>query len=61
MIQENKCLAPIEQRIEEISQRLKLQTLYELYIRLNEKYNCRLIEKLYRIMDEVNQDRKDCD
>ena len=33
----------------------------ELYIRLNEKYNCRLIEKLYRIMDEVNQDRKDCD
>ena len=29
MIQENKCLAPIEQRIEEISQRLKLQTLYE--------------------------------
>ena len=23
--------------------------------------NCRLIEKLYRIMDEVNQDRKDCD
>ena len=28
---------------------------------LNEKYNCRLIEKLYRIMDEVNQDRKDCD
>lgn len=24
----------------------------ELYIRLNEKYNCRLIEKLYRIMDE---------
>jgi hypothetical protein len=33
----------------------------ELYIRLNEKYNCRLIEKLYRIIDEVNQDRKDCD
>ena len=29
MIQENKRLAPIEQRIEEISQRLKLQTLYE--------------------------------
>ena len=28
---------------------------------LNEKYNCRLIEKLYRIMDEVNLDRKDCD
>ena len=33
----------------------------ELYIRLNEKYNCRLIEKLYRIMDEVNQDRRDCE
>ena len=31
------------------------------YFPLNEKYNCRLIEKLYRIMDEVNQDRKDCD
>ena len=29
MIQENKGLAPIEQRIEEISQRLKLQMLYE--------------------------------
>lgn len=28
---------------------------------IDEKYNCRLIEKLYRIMDEVNQDRKDCD
>lgn len=33
----------------------------ELYIRLNEKYNRRLTEKLYRIMAEVNQDRKDCD
>ena len=39
----------------------ELEKERELYIRLNEKYNCRLIEKLYRIMDEVNQDRKDCD
>nr|WP_110437426.1 hypothetical protein [Butyricicoccus sp. GAM44] len=40
---------------------LKLAKRVNLFDYSLEKYNCRLIEKLYRIMDEVNQDRKDCD